>query len=64
MARSRAFYEGVLGVKLTMDHALEDGRWVEYDIGGGTLALGQSAGMIPSRTAAVFLSKLKILTRR
>ncbi len=41
VARARAFYEGVLGLKITMNHDMgENGHWVEYDIGAGTLSLG------------------------
>jgi predicted enzyme related to lactoylglutathione lyase len=36
--RARAFYEGVLGFKPTMESA--GGLWVEYDIGNGTFAIG------------------------
>ena len=36
--RAREFYEGVLGLKPTMESA--GGMWVEYDIGAGTFALG------------------------
>jgi predicted enzyme related to lactoylglutathione lyase len=36
--RARAFYEGVLGLKPTMESA--GGMWVEYDIGASTFALG------------------------
>ena len=38
MKRARAFYEGVLGLKATMESA--GGLWVEYDVGAGTLGLG------------------------
>jgi predicted enzyme related to lactoylglutathione lyase len=38
MKRAREFYEGVLGLKPTMESA--GGMWVEYDIGAGTFALG------------------------
>jgi predicted enzyme related to lactoylglutathione lyase len=49
MARARAFYEGVLGLKATMDTDLgEHGHWVEYDIGAGTLGIGRYAGWKPS----------------
>ena len=34
MKRSRAFYEGVLGLKCT--HEAPGVNWVEYDIGAGT----------------------------
>jgi predicted enzyme related to lactoylglutathione lyase len=36
--RARAFYEGVLGLKPTMETA--GGLWVEYDIGNGTFCIG------------------------
>jgi predicted enzyme related to lactoylglutathione lyase len=36
MARSRRFYESVLG--LTVGYALMD-TWVEYDVGGSTFAI-------------------------
>lgn len=50
MERARAFYEGILGLTVTMDHKLEGGaHWVEYDIGSGTLAIGSAPGMEPSR---------------
>ena len=44
MARARAFYEGVLGLKMTY-HAGEPGgmEWTEYDIANGTLSIGAGA---------------------
>lgn len=36
--RARAFYEGALGLKPTMESA--GGMWVEYDIGGSTFGIG------------------------
>ena len=36
--RARAFYEGVLGLKPTME--ADGGLWVEYDIGSGTFGIG------------------------
>ena len=48
MERARAFYEGVLGLTVTMNHKMENGHWVEYDIGTGTLAIGVAPGMNPS----------------
>jgi predicted enzyme related to lactoylglutathione lyase len=49
MARACAFYEGVLGLKKTMDHDMGDsGHWVEYDIGSGTLSLGKYTGFTPT----------------
>jgi catechol 2,3-dioxygenase-like lactoylglutathione lyase family enzyme len=44
VARSRAFYEGLLGLKPTMDHATDSAHWIEYDISGGTLAIGSAPG--------------------
>ena len=38
MKRARAFYEGVLGLKPTME--ADGGLWVEYDIGHGTFGIG------------------------
>ena len=49
MARARSFYEGLLGLHATMDHQMDGGHWVEYDIGAGTLAIGVAPGMNPSR---------------
>jgi predicted enzyme related to lactoylglutathione lyase len=48
MARARTFYEGLLGLKATMDEKTESVHWVEYDIGAGTLAIGLAPGMKPS----------------
>ena len=36
--RARAFYEGVLGLKPTMESA--GGMWVEYDVGASTFGIG------------------------
>jgi predicted enzyme related to lactoylglutathione lyase len=36
--RAREFYEGVMGLKPTMESA--GGLWVEYDVGPGTFAIG------------------------
>ncbi len=38
IARARAFYENILGLKPTMESA--GGMWIEYDIGAGTLGIG------------------------
>lgn len=46
--RARAFYEGVLGLEVSRDFSnIETGMegdhcWVEYDLGGSTLALSNS----------------------
>lgn len=48
MARSKAFYEGVLGLTCTMDHETPEGHWVEFDIGSGTLGLGKMEGWNPT----------------
>ena len=49
MDRARHFYEGILGLVVTMNHAGEGVHWVEYDIGAGTLALGIAPGWNPSK---------------
>ena len=46
IARSRKFYEEVLGLKLTMETPC--GSWFEYDIGAGTLAIGKYEQWTPS----------------
>ena len=38
MKRARAFYEGVLGLKLSGEFG--EGVWVEYEIGDDTIAIG------------------------
>jgi predicted enzyme related to lactoylglutathione lyase len=38
MKRARSFYEGILGLKPTMESP--GGMWVEYDVGASTLGLG------------------------
>lgn len=39
--RAKDFYERVLGLNCTMDHAIHDGegRWIEYEIGASALAI-------------------------
>jgi len=44
--RARAFYENVLGLTYTRDSA--GGKWIEYDIGAGTLGIGSYPGWDPS----------------
>ena len=47
--RAKGFYEGVLGLKPTMDHDMgEKGHWIEYDIGSGTLSLAKYDGFKPT----------------
>jgi predicted enzyme related to lactoylglutathione lyase len=49
MARARAFYEGVLGLAVTSESNMgEQGYWIEYDIGAGTLGIGCAPGWKPS----------------
>ena len=36
--RSRKFYEGVLGLKKS--GAFMENKWIEYEVGGGTIAIG------------------------
>ena len=37
MKRARAFYEGVLGLKVSEE--MMGGKWVEYSLGNNTLAI-------------------------
>ena len=38
ITKARAFYEGVLGLKVTMENNMGNGgHWIEYDIGATTL---------------------------
>ncbi len=54
VARARAFYEGVLGLKATMDQDMgEKGHWIEYDIGAGTLGIGRYEGWKPTGDGCV-----------
>ena len=45
MARSRAFYEGVLGLAVETNHG---DRWIEYGVGGGTFVIQNHTGETPS----------------
>ena len=48
IARSRKFYEGVLG--LTPNAAVNpDAKWVEYNVGPGCIAIGSSPNWPPSK---------------
>jgi catechol 2,3-dioxygenase-like lactoylglutathione lyase family enzyme len=42
MKRARAFYEGVLGLKVSSEFG--EGVWVEYEIGPDTLAIASVGG--------------------
>lgn len=39
IARARAFYEGVLGLKTAAVFEHEGKHWIEYDVGGATFAI-------------------------
>lgn len=43
LKRARRFYEEVLGLQVTHMFGDETTAWVEYDIGPGTLAIGNGA---------------------
>jgi predicted enzyme related to lactoylglutathione lyase len=52
--RARAFYEGVLGLRTTSEANLGDqGHWIEYDIGPGTLGIGKAPDWRPSSDGCV-----------
>lgn len=54
VARARAFYEGVLGLKPTVDQDMgENGHWIEYDIGPGTLGIGRYGDFQPSSDGCI-----------
>lgn len=52
MARSRAFYEGVLGLKVSMAYDEAEIAWTEYDIGSNTLAIARVKDWHPSSDGA------------
>jgi len=53
MARSRKFYEKVLGLKPnSFSTGKKKSMWMEYDIGPGTLAIGVSDEFKPSKQGA------------
>jgi predicted enzyme related to lactoylglutathione lyase len=43
LTRARQFYEGVLGLRVSHIFGDEHRAWVEYDVGSGTLAIGNLA---------------------
>ena len=49
IARARKFYEGVLGLTPNAPVKSENQRWIEYDIGSGTIGIGSSPNWPPSR---------------
>lgn len=51
LARSRRFYEGVLGLKPAL--VSERASWVEYELGAGTFAIGAYPIWKPSRDGAM-----------
>lgn len=52
--KSRAFYEGILGLVPGPDFpATAESMWIEYNIGSGTLAIGCSPDWKPSQDGAV-----------
>ena len=48
MARARAFYEGMLGLKPTTVTDSEHGQWTEYEFGPYALAIGSAPAFKPS----------------
>lgn len=51
IARAREFYEGVLGLRPNAP-VKPDAKFIEYDIGPGTLAIGVSPNWLPSKDGA------------
>lgn len=53
IARSREFYEGILGLVPNDEYKpTPDSKWIEYNIGEGTLAIGCSPEWKPSSDGA------------
>ena len=52
MARARKFYEGVLGLKSNGYAKGRNPKWIEYDLGPGTLAIGSSPMWKPAKNGA------------
>lgn len=53
VAKARAFYEGVLGLKATSEWVGEEMAFIEYEIGPDTLAIGKGApNFTPGKTGA------------
>jgi len=52
VARARAFYEGVLNLKPNAPVKSDAQKWIEYDIGPGTLGIGSSPQWLPSKDGA------------
>ena len=56
LARSRGFYEGLLGLKPTTVLSFENNEgWIEYEFPGGTLAVSNSWPPAPSSSTSVTL---------
>ena len=43
IARARAFYEGLFGLKPSINYQHDGRHWIEYEIAGGTLAISNMA---------------------
>ena len=63
LARSRAFYEGVLGFTCAASIDIPDGFWVEYEVGPHTLAIGKEPFLKPSGDGAHFDKTIEHLRR-
>ena len=48
ISRARKFYEEVLNLKPNEPVKSDNPRWIEYDIGSGTLGIGTSPNWLPS----------------
>ncbi len=53
IAKARAFYEGILGLVPSAAYPVTpESKWIEYDIGAGTFAIGRSDDWKPSTDGA------------
>ncbi len=60
VAKARAFYEGVLGLKATSEWVGEDSAFIEYEIGPDTLAISKGApNFNPGKTGATVALELE-----
>lgn len=54
MPKARAFYEGILGLVPSEEYpATPESKWIEYNVGAGTFAIGRSDDWKPSADGAV-----------
>jgi predicted enzyme related to lactoylglutathione lyase len=58
VARARKFYEGVLGLKASLEFVGPEQAWIEYDIAGQALAISNAMPVRPSGALALEVADL------